>query len=244
MHAGRARAELLARLRDDLAAREGAETVPARPVVRTGWPALDRVLPHGGVRRGSLIELLDARSGCGAEAVAAVLTRAACQSPGAVVVVDRDRQFYPPALAAWGIPLSRLVVVHAADDADALWAADQALRSRAAAAVWLRRDRLAPHDFRRLRLAAGEGGALGILFRPDRVRGAPTWAVVQLLVGPRPSAWGRGLRLEATRCRGRVAGPAADMEFDDVSGTAREGGHHEATLVPAPAELAGPGARG
>jgi len=237
------RAEVVARLRGAIAACERSAGGPDRPAVRTGWPALDRALPLGGVRRGALVELLDARAGCGAETVAAGLTRAACGGPGVAVVVDPDRQFYPPALAAWGVPLGRLVVVHAAD-ADALWAADQALRSRAAAAVWLRRDRLAPHDARRLQLATEDGGALGILFRPLRVRGLPTWADVQLAVRPRPAGRGRRLSLEVTRCRGRAAGTTVDIEIDDGRGTAREGGHHDAPDVPAPAELVGPAVPG
>jgi protein ImuA len=169
-----------------------------------------------------------------------VLTRAVCRSPGAVVVVDNDRDVYPPALAAWGVPLERLIIIHAADEAGALWAADQALRCRATAAVWLRRDRLAPHDARRLQLAAEEGGTLGVLLRPVRVRGLPTWADVQLLVEPRPSTRGRRLYLEVTRCRGRVAGAAVDIEVDDVRGTACEVGHHETPPVSTLAELVGP----
>jgi protein ImuA len=244
MRDGSERAELLTRLRSDIAARERPGCVPDRPALPTGLPALDRVLPLGGIRRGALVELLDARSGCGAETVAAVLTRAARRPGETVVVVDPDRQFYPPALATWGVPLGRLVVVHAADDADALWAADQALRCPAVCAVWLRRDRLAPHDARRLQLAAEDGGTLGVLFRPDRVRGRPTWADVQIAVQPRLAARGRRLRVEVTRCRGRVAGPAVDIEFDDISGTTRGGGHRETPHVPAPAELAGPAAAG
>jgi protein ImuA len=244
MRDGSERAELLARLRSDIAACERPGCVPDRPAIPTGLPSLDRVLPLGGIRRGALVELLDARSGCGAETVAAVLTRAACRPGEAVVVVDPDRQFYPPALAAWGVPLGRLVVVHAADDADALWAADQALRCPAVGAVWLRRDRLAPHDARRLQLAAEDGGTLGVLFRPDRVRGRSTWADVQLAVGPRPAVRGRRLRVEVTRCRGGAAGAAVEVEFDDGSGGAREVVSRETPHVPAPAELAGPAVAG
>jgi protein ImuA len=244
MRDGSERAELLARLRDGIAACERTECAACHPVIRTGWPALDRALVLGGIRRGSLVELLDTRAGCGAETVAAVLTRSACRAGEAVVVVDPDRQFYPPALAAWGVPLGRLVVVRVADDAGALWAADQALRCPAVGAVWLRRDRLTSRDSRRLQLAAEEGGALGILFRPDRVRGRPTWADVQLAVAPRRSARGRRLWVEVTRCRGGAAGAAVEIEFDDVSGTAREVGHRETLDVPAPAELAGPATAG
>src|SRR5262245_52024997 len=142
---GSERAALIARLRGEIAGSGRPVGSPDRPVVTTGWPALDRALPLQGIRRGALIELLDERSGCGAETVAAALTRAAGRFPGVIVVIDRDRQFYPPALAAWGVALGRIVLVRPDDDAGALWAADQALRSRAAAAVWFRRDRLAPH---------------------------------------------------------------------------------------------------
>src|SRR4051794_37698389 len=131
------RAEVLARLREQIATCE-RPPADARPAAPTGWPALDRLLPARCARRGSLVELLDWQPGCGAETVAAVLTRAACRSPGVVVVVDPARQFYPPALTSWGVAWERLVVVHAAGEADALWAAVQATRSGAAAAVWLR----------------------------------------------------------------------------------------------------------
>jgi protein ImuA len=237
------RAELLSRLREQIAACERHMTGATRLAVPSGWLDLDRLLPARGIRRGALVELLDRRCGCGAETVAAVLTRAACRSPGAVVVVDADRQFYPAALAAWGVACERLIVVHAAGGADALWAAVQALRSGAAAAVWLRCDRLTSHDSRRLQLAAEEGGALGLAFRPSRARGRPTWADFQLSVEPRPSARGRRLRVELTRCRGGVAGAVAEVEFDDVTGVS-EGERSEPPTVPAPAPLAAPAAAG
>ncbi|HEY1378252.1 MAG TPA: hypothetical protein VGF55_15740 [Gemmataceae bacterium] len=227
-------AELLIRLRDEIAGCSAAG-LTTHPVIRTGWPGLDRVLPDGGVRRGAIVELL----GTGAETVAAVLTRAVCRSPGVVVVVDPDGEFYPPALAAWDVSAERLVVVRPADDTDALWAADQALRSRAAAAVWLWRDRLAPHDGRRLQLSAAEGGGLGILLRPARARGQPSWADVQLAVGSRPGLRGRRLRLEVTRCRRGVPGAVAEVELDDVTGFEREDDGHATTPVPAATKLAG-----
>src|SRR3954447_14940484 len=95
------RAELIARLRGEIAACESFGNGPETSAIPTGWPSLDHALPQGGIRRGSLVELLDERAGCGAEAVAAVLTRAVCRSPGVVVIVDCDRQFHPLALAAW-----------------------------------------------------------------------------------------------------------------------------------------------
>ncbi len=203
MYAGTDRADLVARLRDEIASRFTGRVPSA--AIPTGWPALDRLLHDGGVRRGSLVEVIGER----AETVAAALTRACCRASGAVVVVDRERQFHPPALAAWGVPLDRQVVVRAEGDADALWAAVQSLRCPAVTAVWLWADRLRPNDARLLQLAAEDGGALGILLLPARARGQPGWADVQLCVEP----LGRSLRLVVTRSRGRTAAAVVVPEY-------------------------------
>jgi protein ImuA len=238
------RADLLARLRGEIITRERGGEATDRSVVRTGWPALDRILPRGGIRRGSLVELLGAGPSSGAETVAAVLTRALCQHPGAVVVVDQAGEFYPPALAAWQVGYEQLIVARPASDADALWAADQALRSRAASVVWLWRDQLAAHDFRRLQLSAEEGGAVGLLLRPTRVARQPTWADVQFTVEPRPGMRGRRLRIELTRCRGGTPGSTVEIEFDDVTGATWECTCREAPRLFTAAALAGPAAAG
>jgi protein ImuA len=230
------RTELVIRLRDVIAS--GGRGATDLSPFSTGWPTLDRTLPSG-VRRGSLVELVGAGPGSGTGTVAGTLTRAACRSPGVVVIVDPAGEFYPPALAASGVPLDRLIVVRPETDADALWAADQALRSRAAAAVWLWRDRLTPVDSRRLKLSAADGGALGLVLRSDDKRQS-TAADVQLTVQPLPSRRGRRLRVAVTRCRGGVPGAVAEIELDDVTGGEREGGRREASAVPAAAALAGP----
>jgi hypothetical protein len=211
------KAELLLHLRDEIAACERPGDLHDPTGVVTGFPALDGLLPPGGLPRGSLVELLDERSGCGAETLAVLLARAACRHRGAAVVVDRERQFHPPAVAAWGLALDAVVVVHAANEAEELWAADQALRSRAVGAVWLRRERLHPHDFRRLRLAAEEGGTVGVLLRPARARGQPTWADVQWAVGPQRTEV-RGQRSEVRGQRSEVRGQRSGVRGHSDAG--------------------------
>lgn len=80
------------------------------------------------------MEWLGVGSGGGSQTLALVAAREACRDGKSLVVVDRTRRFYPPAAAAWGIDLSRLIVVHPASEADELWAIDQALRCRGEAA--------------------------------------------------------------------------------------------------------------
>jgi hypothetical protein len=81
---------------------------------------------------------------------------------------------------------------------EGLWAAEQALQSGACAAVFLWLKGSDPRWLRRLQLAAEEGGALGVLFRPERHRFEASPANLRLAVS-RDAA---GLRLELLKARG------------------------------------------
>ena len=204
------------------------------PAISTGIPALDRVLPRGGFESDAVIELL----GSGVQTLAAAFARARCRDNGTLVVFDRERQFYPPALIAWGFSPKQLVVIQPDSDADELWAAVQAMRSRAVGAVWLYREQLKPHDFRRLCLACEVGDTLGLLLRPAKARGQPTWANVQLAVQPRPTMRGRRLQIEVTRCRGGSPGAMLEVELDDAAGVAMGNSSHETISLPAISPMA------
>jgi hypothetical protein len=120
-------------------------------VFSSGAAALDRLLPGGGLRHGMLVEWLAEPTGSGAVTLSLLAAREACRQGGVLVVIDRERTFYPPAAAAWGIDLARLIVVHPRTARDALWAAVQSLRSPVVAAMWTAIDRLDSRQFRRLR---------------------------------------------------------------------------------------------
>ena len=208
----------LDQLRRQVAAVESGSVREEGDAVSTGVPALDALLPQGGLRRGSVVEWLSAATGGGAQTLALLSAREACREGKSLVVVDRLRQFYPPAAAAWGIDLARLIVIHPASEPDELWAVDQALRCRGVGAVWAKREQLDPRDFRRLQLAAESGGTLGLLGRSARVRGVPSWADVQLVVAPRPSTSGWRLHVELTRCRSSHLGQSVELEIDPWTG--------------------------
>src|SRR5438034_11707705 len=81
--------ELLERLRERIASLERPADRGEQSVVSTGCPALDRVLPFEGVRRGSLTAWLSERARSGAESLALPLTREARRDPGAGLLRDR-----------------------------------------------------------------------------------------------------------------------------------------------------------
>ncbi len=120
--------QLLASLRKQLDGWHSSLGVQAErgdpQVYSTGCSALDGILPQGGFLPGQLIEWLG-EPGSGVGTLALLLARLAEQasescprgntvsSPrvGRMVVVDATHDIYPPAMDAWGISLSQLIVV-------------------------------------------------------------------------------------------------------------------------------------
>src|SRR5438309_515880 len=83
-----------------------------RGVYSTGLKELDRLLPEGGIGFGSLIEWLEASEGGGTAMLALLLAaRVQKRHGGTLVVLDGQREFYPPAAAAFGIPLAKTMVI-------------------------------------------------------------------------------------------------------------------------------------
>ena len=228
-----ARHDVLAVLKDRVARLEGAAAPADDRPLSTGVPALDHLLPAGGLRRGTLVEYLaDGTLALGA-------AREACRQGRALVVSDRRRTFYPPAAAAWGIDLASTIVLQPASIADERRAVDQTLRCPGVGAVWVRLGILDPREFRRLQLAAEAGGTVGLLVRSASVRGWPTWSDVQWLIQPQPSPGPWRLRVELLRCRGGPGGRSVLLELDEPTRTWREAHAHP---LPALAELADPAA--
>ncbi len=219
------RTEMLALLQERLDRLESPEEAER---CSSGCPALDRLLPQGGFRRGSLVEWCAAAHGSGAGTLALLAAREACRSGGALVVLashgspshgspaapqqpgcsDARREFYPPAAVVWGLEPSQLLIVRPREKADELWAWDQALRCPAVAAVWGSLRELDGRTSRRLQLAAEQGRGLGLLLRPAGTRGQPSWADVRLFVQPLAcEAAGQGSRHTPCAVNGTRSAP-------------------------------------
>ena len=159
----------------------------ARSCFSSGSSALDAWLAEGGLPRGGLLEWLGGPGG-GAGTLAMLAAASAMRGGGYLVVLDRRRRFYPPAAAAWGVCLQRTIVVRPRGVLQWQWAATQALRCSAVAAVWA--ETPPAHDdelqsvLRSWRLAAEQSGAAGLLVRPLAAERSPHWADVRLRVQP------------------------------------------------------------
>jgi hypothetical protein len=160
----------------------------SRPVWSTGRSALDARLPGGGWPTASLVEVLLGAPGLGEvqlflPALVQCQREADGESPW-VVWISPPHEPFAPALSQQGIELGRLLIVRPATATEALWAAEQALSSGVCAAVLLWLKGTDDRWLRRLKLAAEAGGALGVLFRPERHRFESSPAALRLLLTP------------------------------------------------------------
>jgi len=163
------------------------ERRPARRIgaVPCGLSEVDAALPAGGFPRGAISELVGARAS-GKTAVALGLL-AALGTDDLFAWVDGRGELYPPAAAARGVNLERLLIVRPGMRAGpapgsgsavvegALWAAEALLGSSAFAAVVVDvalsgagAGRGWETVARRLQAAAEKGGAVGLWLSPAR----------------------------------------------------------------------------
>ena len=187
-----------------------ASAAPARPVWSTGCSSLDARLPGGGWPTASLIEVLLNDTGLGEVQLFLPALVESQRTSGDVpwlVWIAPPHEPYAPALAQQGIELTRLLVVRPTTATEALWAAEQALGSGVCAAVLLWLKGTDDRWLRRLKLAAEAGGALGVLFRPERHRFESSPASLRLVV----TKGEHELRLDLLKVQGGRPGPV-DLE--------------------------------
>lgn len=208
--------------RIEVAGRPSAATVGGRAstVFSTGCGIMDGCLPSGGYDSGTVVEYLQTSSASGATSLALTAAREALVATERFcVLVDWRQQFYPPAAAALGVDLRRVIIVRPHTLAERLWAIDQALRSPAVVAVIAEVEHLDDRAARRLQLAAECGGGIGLLVRGEAARQHPSWAEVQWLVRPLPERSAhRQLELQLMRARGGRSGAQLRVQINATHG--------------------------
>lgn len=174
----------------------------------TGCTALDAVLPGGGWPSGALSEVLLPLDGVGELQLAWPVLARLSQAGRTIVLVAPPYDVHAPAWAAAGIDLGHLQCVRA-EPRDALWAAEQCLRSGACGAVLCWPARVDDRALRRLQVAAEAGQCLGLAFRPSRESRNPSPAALRIVIET-PEDGAR--RLRVLKCRGANA-PTRAIDF-------------------------------
>ncbi len=156
---------------------------PSASALGTGFPALDTLLA-GGWPRGALTEILTAHTGLGELRLLLPALARLSREDRWLAFIAPPYIPYAPALAAAGVDLSRVLLIHPRDRRDALWATEQALRSGTCGMVLAWPQGVDHQTLRRLQLAAEAGGAWGVLFRPLQSAAANSPAALRLRLAP------------------------------------------------------------
>lgn len=159
-----------------------------RLAIPSGYAELDAQLPGGGWPFPALIELLLPEIGSGElNLLVPLLRHVSVAEPG-----QRSRVLslfnppfipYAPAIEERGLDPTRFVVTSPLARLETLWAMEQALRSGACAAVLGWAEQAGMQTLRRLKLAAGEGNCVGVLFRSVRSRTQASPAHLRAVLG-------------------------------------------------------------
>ncbi len=158
------------------------ESVSAKELgFTTTLDALDVVAGPKAFARGAVHEILCEKGEGPPLFFATVLARAAC-GERAIVWSDPQSRLYPPAIAASGIPLSRLLILWPKNEKDELWALTECLRCSGVGVALACPKQLSTIEARRLQLAAERGGGVGILLRPASAASTPYAAATRWLV--------------------------------------------------------------
>lgn len=178
---------------------KGRPAAPPASVHPTGLAALDAVLPSGGWPEAALNEILVAQQGVG-ELRLVWPTLARLSAAGErIVLVAPPYTPYPHAWQNAGVDLRQLSVIQA-DERDALWAAEQCLRSGSCGAVLCWPHKADDRALRRLQVAAETGQTLAFAWRALSEAINPSPAALRLAVEPS--------QVRVLKCRGGLAHPA------------------------------------
>ncbi|MGM9483618.1 translesion DNA synthesis-associated protein ImuA [Roseateles sp. NT4] len=227
----------------------------ADPTLPSGFTALDAELPGGGWPTRAAIELLAPQSGVLewrllAPALQAWWARQALSplSPGrrsrqaaepalrSLLLINPPHTPHLPGLSALGLPPSALVWVEAGTSAQALWAAEQAIKSRVAVLAWLPEAR--PEQIRRLQVSALSSDAPTFLMRPESAARQSSAAPLRLVVQP-GEGWDLAVHLLKRRGpahEGWLALPAVPGEVEPLLTAAKR----KPLPAPAPEPLPAP----
>jgi protein ImuA len=209
-----------------------ALATPSVAAQSTGFAALDAELPGGGWPEAGLVELLlPAQAPHRWLVLLPALAARLRQHSGPLVLIGAPALLgsqspalepFSPALAAQGLPASRLLCVHAVSPTQRLWACEQALRCADTVAVvaWLpqREGAQQASALRRLHVGAVDYGKPLFVLRPAQAQQvsspAPLRLEVVTEVGGAPGLRVRILKRRGPPLRSTLALPSPLPRFD------------------------------
>lgn len=160
---------------------QGKYTPKAESTARSGYPELDEQL-NGGIPQQGVIDLQSDMGIGELRLLLPYLQSRHQQQQRLLVYIAPPMMVNSEMLTAYGMDLSRILIIEPGNEQEALWAAEQCLKSGCCHTVLLWQAQLQVHQVKRFQLASQQGAALQVMFRPlqQMTMGLPTTLSLQL----------------------------------------------------------------
>jgi hypothetical protein len=180
----------------------GNRVKSALPVASSGFSELDLALGGGFPEQG----VVDIHSPVGIGELRLLLPCLQARQQNSqklLAFIAAPMQLNSEMLAEYGLPLSQILLIQPDTIQQALWSAEQCLKSGCCQAVLLWHQNLEMHQAKRLQLAAEQGQALQILLRSQADTNLSLPLTLALTLGAHPA----GLNVQITKRKGGWPGP-------------------------------------
>jgi protein ImuA len=177
-------------------------------IVDAGYAALSEQLPGQGWPVGAVVELLLQQAGVGEMRLLGPALVTVSQKRSVALVAPQQ---VPNGLgyAHIGVDPTQLMWLKASKSSDALWCAEQILRSGSCGAVMLWQQHIRAESLRRLLLAAQTSETLFVVMRPLACAQDPSPASLRLTV--RPAA--EGIAIEVIKRKGPTSAQSLNLQL-------------------------------
>ncbi|WP_413111881.1 translesion DNA synthesis-associated protein ImuA [Thaumasiovibrio sp. DFM-14] len=173
----------------------GGNVLPTPTTHSTGFSSLDSCLAGGFPRHG----VIDVRSTTGVGELRLLFPYlSACGKQRLVAFIGAPYQINAASLRHSGFDLNQILLLSPLSKQDALWAAEQCLKSGACGAVLLWHQEIEVHQVRRFHMASEIGGCLQFLLRDSQQHLASLPVSLSLNVSAHP----RGLNIDVLKRKG------------------------------------------
>jgi len=187
-------------------------------VLPSGYRQLDKVLPNNGWPTEGVTELLIRQFGIGElQILLPALANLSQRRPHWIVWISPPHLPYAPALYAAGLRLDRILIIQPKTAKEALWSAEQCLKSQACGAVlmWPEKN-IRPQAVRRLQVASKTNQTWQVLFRDLNAQQMPSPAPLRIALTPGKHSQSKQphqhqICVEVVKRAGGWASPAFDL---------------------------------
>ena len=165
---------------------QGTTKVPGQEEnLSTGFGELDQQLDGGFLKTG--VTEIQSSSGIGELRLLLPVLQQAVEEQRLVVFISPEGMVMPEALGAFGFDLDKILIVYPKEQKDALWAAEQCLKSGACHSVvmWTKQA-LEIHQVKRLQVASDTGNCRQFVIRESKTESLSLPFTLSLSLQPHP----------------------------------------------------------